>query len=298
MFDKRITILIITLALGLILAGCSTSSSNGGELALSLADAPVNEIAEVNVTLDEVQVKRDGHSWETINDFNDQGGEFRINLLDLRFDEELLGQKMLESGNYNQIRLILADGNELTDDGELKSNVVYNEDLDQESEGLFVPSGEQTGLKINHNFTIEDGTITRLLLDADVREILNSRGNSNQGFSLKPTAINVINQVVSGDIEGRVTDEDGNAITDQDVIVEAIGTDISTVATTEETETKNGEIKPVGSFRLRGLEEGTYDIIAYIEDEGTTYQSQTLEVEVTAEEVTKLEEKLTLEETE
>jgi len=318
MTKKRSFLLIALLALSLAITGCSdgdsstTLSSGSGELALSLADAPVNNVAEVNVTLSEVQVSRvnDGQEvWETINDFTDNGEEATFDLLTLRFDQELLGQKMLEAGHYNQIRLILASQN---------SEIVFK---DNTVRTLTVPSGTQTGLKINHDFTIEDGKITRLLLDADVSKIMHSAGKSGK-IILRPTAIKIIDQVISGDIQGRVVDTAGQAITGNDVIVEAWndGTKMaSTIATAEAMDTNNDEIidendKPAGSFLLRGLEEGTYTITAKVvtgedldqdgnpdevlntNNEAMYQQTNNITVDVIAKQVTPLSENIILEE--
>ncbi|TDX51638.1 DUF4382 domain-containing protein [Orenia marismortui] len=285
MTKKKIVFLIALLTLALAITACSdggssTLTNGSGELALSIADAPVNDVAEVNVTLDEVQVSRledDQVVWETINDFSDLGGEATFDLLTLRFDEELLGQEMLSAGNYNQIRLIVAadqqDGSKAKNTG--KSYIVYNDGTEN---NIFIPSGTQTGLKINHDFTIEDGKITRLLLDADVSKIMHSAGKSGK-IILRPTAIKIIDKVISGDIEGRVvadTDGDGTteAINGYDVLVEAWSNDTkvaATVATASDIkDEETGEvIKEAGSFLLRGLEEGSYSIkIKVVDGEG------------------------------
>ncbi|OCL26615.1 hypothetical protein U472_11570 [Orenia metallireducens] len=323
MIKKKSFLLILLLSLALAITGCSDEdsplSSGSGELALSLADAPVNNVAEVNVTLSEVQVSRleDGQEiWEIINDFADNGGEATFDLLTLRFDQELLGQEMLAVGHYNQIRLIVAaDEQGKTGKNSGKSYVVFN---DGSTQPIKIPSGTETGLKINHDFTIEDGKITRLLLDADVSKIMHSAGNSGK-IILRPTAIKIIDQVISGGIKGRVADTTGQAITGNDVLVEAWngGTKVaSTVATVEDiVDEDTGEvIKEAGSFLLRGLEEGTYTIKVKVvtgEDldqdgnpdevlntngEVMYQQTNNITVDVIAEQVTPLSKNIILEE--
>jgi len=287
---------------GLLLTGCEgllTGEDGTGELALFIADAPVNEIDEVNVTLDSVEVNREGESWKTIQDFSDEdNGRKTFNLLDLRFDEELLGQEMLPTGNYTQIRLIVvANEDKENSSAEIGESYVSFKDDEKDDINLFIPSGEQTGLKIHHDFLIEEDIITRLLLDNDVREILNTKPeNADRGYILRPTAIEVIDKNVSGEIEGQVVDQNEEAITDYDVVVEALDENdelvTDTVASTDEENDK-----PAGSFRLRGLdEEGTYSVDAYIEDdEGDIIfeaEERITDIEVEAGEVTELEDKL------
>ncbi|GAB6138561.1 DUF4382 domain-containing protein [Halanaerobaculum tunisiense] len=308
---KKIMPLILVLSLSLLVVGCSgltgddSLSGDSGELILSMSDAPVNNADHVYVTLDKVEVHNAETGWETINNFEDkENGELEIDLLNFRFDKELLGRKMLPNGTYDQIRLyVAAKDQDTTNPNTLgKSYVVYEDsDGNTQKENIFIPSGVQSGLKINKDsgfdgFTIKEGITSRLVLDNDVSKLLNQAGKSP--IKLKPTAIDVINKVISGDIEGRVlADTDGatEAITENDVVVEAIqNKDVvkSTVATTEET--TEDKTRPAGSFKLRGLEKGTYTINAYVKaEDGTEYKLPTkkqpggteeITIDVTAEE--------------
>ncbi|MGM0368854.1 MAG: DUF4382 domain-containing protein [Bacillota bacterium] len=296
---KRNIILALILTLALVITGCSGSddlTGDDGELALSIADAPVNDAQHVWVTLDQVEVHSQEEGWKVMNDFEGadyDNGELKIDLLALRFDEELLGQKNLPEGTYDQIRLIVAAKDEDTTPDNLgKSYAVYEDEQGTiQEENIFIPSGTQTGLKIDHQFTIESDTITRLVLDNDVSAILKNAGQSGK-IILRPTAIDIIDKVISGDVEGIAkadTDGDGSneAIKEYDVVVEAKDADgnvvKSTVATTEET--TEDKTRPAGSFKLRGLKEGTYTIDAYAEDSNGVKQyelTETKEVEVTA----------------
>ncbi len=303
---KKYIFISFLLIVGLLFTACSSSDlSDGtndgtdgtGNFALFLADKPVNNVDKVLVTISEVQIIRSDTGIETINDFSDNGGEMQFDLLDLRFNETLLGQQLLPAGVYEQIRLIVAaeeQGNGI-DNNSQKSKVIYK---DGTEDTLFIPSGNQTGLKINHEFTIEDGVVTRLILDADVSKIMHSTGNSNNNgdIVLRPTAIKVIDKVISGNIEGIVLDTNGNNIYDSleenyDVMVEAIQnseTKQSTVVIAENysKDTDGDGIvdieKPAGSFFLRGLSKGTYSLRAYIVDadgneDTNTYKATTIE---------------------
>jgi hypothetical protein len=159
-------------------------------------------------------------------------------------------------------------------------------DENKDNKNFFVPSQK---LQLKNDFTIEEGTITRLLLDGDVSEMVKAAGKSGL-ILLEPTSIDIIDQVISGDVEGISKADTGEAITEYDVVVEAKDADgnviKSTVATTEETE--EDKIRPAGSFKLRGLKEETYTIDAYAENSEGVKQyelTETVDVEVTADEV-------------
>lgn len=267
---KKISVFVLVLIFLFALTGCDslpgTSTQDGsGELALNIADKPVNNVDKVLVTIKEVQVVKEDSSVETINDFEDEeNNEKQFDLMTLRFDKELLGQKRLDAGLYNQIRLIVAANEQDKNPTTMgKTKVVYK---NGEEENIFIPSGTKTGLKINHNFEVREDAITELTLDVEVDKFMHEAGNSGK-IILKPTAISIIDEVVSGSILGKVVDNEGNAITDKDVKIEAYdsGNDMattepvkSTLATVEPTEKRDA-----GSFLIRNLKEGNYDLKAY-----------------------------------
>jgi hypothetical protein len=287
---KKITVLIVVAFVVLTLTGCSSNNNSDGygELALNIADRPVNDVVEVLVTIDEVQVHRDG-VWEVINDFEDQGGEKVFDLLDFRFEKALLGQERLAAGEYDQIRLIVASEDGKGDPKELiKSRVVYTDDTEDQ---IFIPSGMQTGLKINHDFIVQEGSITELTLDVNVADMLHEAGNSGN-IILGPTSIKIIDEIFSGRITGQVlngTTDPPLAVTDQDVILEAYESDAdietaAPVASTVALSKEDDDGRPAGSFFLRGLKAGTYKIKAYTRDESLNALSEN--IEVNAEETT------------
>ncbi|MBM7556675.1 DUF4382 domain-containing protein [Halanaerobacter jeridensis] len=297
MTKKQLFSVIAILTLVLVIAGCSSTSddslttSNNGELALSLADAPVNNVESVYVTFKEVQVHNaDKDEWQVVNDFSDEpNGEKEFDLLKLRFGEALLGQKELPTGSYDQIRLIVAATENSKGNGP-DSGKSYVKFKDGSTTNLFIPSGVQTGLKIPHEFTIEEGVITHLIADISVKEIMHSAGKSGK-IILNPTqAIDIIPTIVSGDVTGRVfADVDGDGVFDEDkdgsldevltdpnydVTVEAYqGGELvkSTVTTIGDLDTdEDGTInKKAGSYLLRGLEQGDYTIKAKVMTENS-----------------------------
>ncbi len=263
----RLTIIVMVVVIVLGLTACENLwESHGGRLAIFLTDRPAEGIQEVNVTITRVDVNREGGAWETLNDMSED--PLQVNLLDLRFDEELLGDDMLPPGNYTEIRLICDDS---SDD---LSNVV----IDGEKNHLIVPSGIQTGLKIHHQFTIEEEIITQLVLDAFVNNFVIKAGSNIPvpGFEydpsehagkyiMNPTAIRVFDKVISSNLRGRVVHETEGGIEEENIYVQVFDAEkdepIAEVLALEEEKTVGGETYPVGSFQINGLlPEETYYI--------------------------------------
>jgi len=213
------------------MTGCSLDSSPGmGTLEVRLHDAPVN-YEEVNIFVERVEVNRmdseDG--WQVVSEPNQS-----YNILELTNGNfEVLADVELEEGLYSQIRLILSrDENSVVIDGK--------------KSGLFVPSGAQTGVKLNVDAEIREGIRYILMLDFDAKRSVVRTGNAPfPGYLLKPV-IRASNEAVTGNIGGVVTPFDANAI----VYAIAGGDTLSTTF----ADTLNGE------FLLVGLEEGMYDV--------------------------------------
>lgn len=95
----------------------------------------------------------------------------QINLLEIKDDAAtLFADAFLPQGSYTQIRLVLAaDNGYVVKDGQQFP--------------LKVPSGAQSGLKIDGEFTIVSGLILKLVLDFSVDSL---HWNQGQGYMLKP----------------------------------------------------------------------------------------------------------------
>lgn len=236
-----------------------TESNATGTLEILLHDAPAN-YEEVNVFIESVEVNNadTDTGWVEIN-----SPQTSYDLLELTNGAtEVLGSIQLETGSYQQIRLILSrDGH----------NVV----VDGTEHDLFVPSGEETGIKLNVNAEIEPDITYTLLLDFDVARSVVERGNEQSGvkYLLKPV-ISASNQAETGNIAGVVEPVDAIPF------VYAIANS-DTLSSTKADSTD-------GSFKLIGLEDGTYTVS--IDPTNDSYQSKdTTGVDVTVGETTDIE---------
>ena len=254
MFSTKTLRYLVTsvFALALFIAGCSTSPDSGmGTLEVRMVDAPIKNAKEVNVVIDSVQVNNSesDEGWVTISEPNQS-----YNLLSLTNGAyAVLGEAELEPGTYEQIRLILAtDGH----------NIVYE---NNESDVLTVPSGSQTGVKLNVNAEIESGFTYTLLLDFNASKSVVEAGNSGQ-LLLKPV-IRATNLAATGKIVGTVLPAEArsevHAVQNDEVIT-------STFA--DETD---------GTFELPGLDPGTYTVRFEAREDGYGVTETTgVEVEV------------------
>jgi len=172
----------------ILLASCGSGGSSvdgQGTLSTSLTDSSSEDYKAVYVTIDRVDVNlEDNDSWETVAT---PGGTY--NLLELvNGVVENLGEVVLDSGHYTQMRLIIGE----TPDQSLNifdqqhDYANYIIDQDDVAHELTVPSGSQTGLKIVNGFDINDNQKTELILDFDALRSVVKAGSSGK-YLLKPT---------------------------------------------------------------------------------------------------------------
>jgi len=212
--------------------GCSDQSTNvdpvgqNGRLKMYLVDSPA-ALDSVIICVTRVEIHKSSG--------DPNGGWFVINDSTRYFDllqltngaSAILGDTSLPAGNYTQIRLIIGEGSYVIDNG-----VKHN---------LEIPSGFQTGIKLIHQFTIEEGKLYELMLDFNVEKSIIITGNGR--YLCKPT-IRVIPVVISGTISGQVLPLDT-----QPTIRTTYGTDTITTYTDLQ-----------GFFKLMGLPQGLYDV--------------------------------------
>ncbi|PXX88992.1 hypothetical protein DIT71_16805 [Marinobacter vulgaris] len=190
-------------ALAAAVAACggsgSSDSDSTGTMSLGLTDAPVTDLTEVNLNITSVEVKpAEGKSVTVQVETEDGETSLDINLLDFQGGKvvQLFERQEFPAGEYEWIRLHLGDNPYVKED-----NATPDTEVD-----LFVPSGFQTGLKLQGGFIIPSGGSADFTIDFDVRKsIVNAgeRGTGDSKYILKP-AHRLIDNTEAGSIIGDV----------------------------------------------------------------------------------------------
>jgi len=151
--------------------GCGSGTSGTGTLAIMLTDAPSDSVKSIFVTIDSVTAHSDQAGW--VNVFQ---GPLTVDLLTLQSTSMKLGQVTLPGGTVSQVRFVL------TDNG--PQYVV----LDDGSQApLRVPSGSESGLKLNGPFTVSACNKHTLVIDFDGKNsIAYHQTGSDLGWILRP----------------------------------------------------------------------------------------------------------------
>lgn len=175
--------------------GGSDSEAATGTASLSVTDAPVTDLSVAQLNITSVELKPADSDSVTI----DLETPLDINLLDFLGGDvaQLFEGEEFPAGQYQWIRLHLGED----------PYVVEASDPNQTPIFLFVPSGRQTGLKLNGNFEIPAGGSADFTIDFDVKKsILNAGANSpadRDKYMLKPTH-RLVDNADTGTIEGEV----------------------------------------------------------------------------------------------
>jgi hypothetical protein len=154
------------------ISGPVANPAGMGAVKINLTDAPGNYL-EVNVDIKQVRihVSDDSTSNDGWLDLPTNAGIY--NLLDLQngIDTTVVDSTFIPAGKVSQIRFVLGpDCSVMTSDSVLHD--------------LKVPSGEQSGLKINVHKSIPLGQALHVLLDFDAEKSIKQTGNGN--FMMKP----------------------------------------------------------------------------------------------------------------
>lgn len=146
--------------------------AGSGSVRIRLTDAPANYL-EVNVDIKQVRMHISDDSSSADGWINLPTNAGIYNLLDLQngIDTTIVDSTVVPSGKVSQIRFVLGPNSSV-----MTSDSVLHD--------LKVPSGEQSGLKINVHKNIPGGTTLNVLLDFDAEKSVHEKGNGN--FSMKP----------------------------------------------------------------------------------------------------------------
>ncbi|HKE46012.1 MAG TPA: DUF4382 domain-containing protein [Steroidobacteraceae bacterium] len=231
--------LLLAVSGAALLVGCSGGgSSNGtGTLSLGLTDSPVDEATSVIVQFSGVAFKREGQEPEMVQSLSPTPRQ--IDLLQFQDGRAtlLLDGVTLPAGHYEWLRLIVDNAPNVRD-----SYLVTNTGAECE---LRVPSGAESGLKLNRGFNLPaDGSVA-LTIDFDLHQSLHAPpGQQGSGLDctqavlLRPTLRIVDNAnvgAIAGDVDASLVGADclpkvyifsGANVTPDDIEDSTPGTDV------------------------------------------------------------------------
>lgn len=187
----------------LALSGCNSDGFSGqGSLNLNITDAPVDNAVSVIVAFTGVTLKpQDGSAYDI--DFKDDNGTPVVKTIDLlnqqgANSEPLLVNHSLAAGHYNWMRLKVN-----AQAGVMDSTITLDANGGQHS--LYIPSGNQTGLKLNRGFDITEGEAVTFTIDFDVRRSVVAPQNNATDYKLKPT-LRIVENAEVGHLTGHIGD--------------------------------------------------------------------------------------------
>ena len=200
MTSRKISVRCLMAVLGVVLAtllfhGCSgggEGSSATGTLKVAITDRPANDFKEVWLSIREIRVVPTGMENAADNDpglplVNHFDTARSIDVMQLRYKQQLLGEAVLRAGTYSQIRLIL-DPNPAAPAAPV--NYVVLNSAPGTKVPLTTPSAQQSGLKVLGPLEVQPGVINAVVIDFDPNTAIVARGNGDYNF--KPTGIRLV----------------------------------------------------------------------------------------------------------
>lgn len=163
-----------------------------GTLGIAVTDAPVDGATKVVVKFTAVEVKPKNGNPITY-DITDKS----IDLLALAGgkSEPVLPAQTVPAGDYEWVRLLVeTQQNTMSSYIELEGGGQYS---------LFVPSGEESGLKLIRGFTVAQGGVTNFTIDWDLRKSVIAPPGQSPNYLLKPV-LRIVDNLQVGTISGTV----------------------------------------------------------------------------------------------
>ncbi|HET9475416.1 MAG TPA: DUF4382 domain-containing protein [Steroidobacteraceae bacterium] len=226
--------ILCILVLGM-LAACGGGGSDApdspafGRLTLRITDSPVTSARRVVVEFTGLEIKPRSAAGPEVFDFAPR--QIDLLALDGGGSEILLSDELLPAGEYEWIRLKVNAGRDASDSFiELDDGAIHP---------LFIPSGNQTGLKLIRGFVIGAGSTHNFTIDFDLRKSVIHPPGLGDPYLLKPV-LRLVNNLEVGAIEGTVAPAlvvDGcmpavYLFTGADVVPDDIGSATQPLATT------------------------------------------------------------------
>jgi hypothetical protein len=164
-----------------------------GRINLRITDSPVTSAKRVVVQFTGLEIKPVGAADPEVFDFAPR--QIDLLALDGGGSEVLLSDEMLPAGDYESIRLKVNAGRTGSDS--------FIELTDGSVHPLFIPSGNQTGLKLIRGFTIGAGGVHNFTIDFNLRKSVIHPPGLGDPYLLKPV-LRMVDNLEVGTIEGTV----------------------------------------------------------------------------------------------
>jgi hypothetical protein len=205
----RKVLLVATIGSVVLFVGCSSNNSGGtGQLSLAVSDGPIHEAEKVCITFDEIEFKGDGEKAIVTLD-----PPITVNLLAFQGMDAspLLVDHQLPAGFYQWARLgvdaVRGGNGGLGDTGGPECNgpgsyIV----LPTGTFNLYVPSSEQTGLKLVSGFTVPVNGSVDVTAEFDLMQSVTAPDGLSPDVILKPT-IRLVDNIDAGTLTGMVTND-------------------------------------------------------------------------------------------
>jgi hypothetical protein len=180
------------------IGGCGGGDGDGsaasGSISLNLTDAPLDDASEVVVVFSGLELHQAGGATTTI----DFSAPKSIDLIKLQggVTSALTQDAAVPAGNYDWMRLkVLATKN--------SQGESYIKLLSGQQYPLWIPSGAETGLKLVRPFTVAQGSVTRLVIDFDLRKSITAPPGQDPNYIMRP-ALRLLDQLQVGKITATV----------------------------------------------------------------------------------------------
>jgi hypothetical protein len=164
-----------------------------GRINLKITDSPVTSAKRVVVQFTGLEIKPVGAAGPEVFDFAPR--QIDLLALDGGGSEVLLADELLPAGEYESIRLKVNAGRTGSDS--------FIELDDGSIHPLFIPSGNQSGLKLIRGFTIGAGSTHSFTIDFDLRKSVIHPPGLGDPYLLKPV-LRMVNNLEVGTIDGTV----------------------------------------------------------------------------------------------
>lgn len=188
--------------------GCDGEWTAFGRVTLSITDAPVDSALNVYVQFSGLEIHGSNNRNETLYFCEDpvnpeirvvsktvcaKAKPMQIDLLEMNSgnSEALLSGYKLTAGDYQWIRLMVDTS------GTEDTYLVLDDGSEHE---LTIPSGDQTGLKLNRGFRVSSGEDVDFTVDFDLRKSIHFNGKE---YVLRPT-LRIVDNGNAGAIAGEV----------------------------------------------------------------------------------------------